>query len=207
MVPWRYLSKDYFLKRASPLSPSSLAPKGFALSTETHGLNRTKLLKTTQQQRMFLRDNPQFLESIDDYMLKNSTIKETIGEDTLDQMGLKTTIPSPRRVAHHKTDVQPPVKFNSTFKKTGLKHMKTEEETHEPPVAKAYQLPMQPTSAPVGIVQAIKKYQTQLERNGGGVGLSPSKLTSNAPAYLDTAMPPVRSPQKAIDRKGAKSVV
>jgi hypothetical protein len=35
LVPWRYLSKDYFLKRASPLSPSSLAPKLFALSTET----------------------------------------------------------------------------------------------------------------------------------------------------------------------------
>jgi hypothetical protein len=42
LVPWRYSSKDYFLRKAAPLSPSSLAPKGHhALSTETASLNKT----------------------------------------------------------------------------------------------------------------------------------------------------------------------
>ncbi len=59
LVPWRYLSKDYFLRRAPPLSPSSLAPKAQALSTQTHFFNKTQLMKRiTQQQRLFLRDNP-----------------------------------------------------------------------------------------------------------------------------------------------------
>jgi hypothetical protein len=36
LVPWRYQSKDYFLKAPPPQSPSSLAPKSQALSTEVH---------------------------------------------------------------------------------------------------------------------------------------------------------------------------
>jgi hypothetical protein len=39
LVPWRYSSKDYFVKPPPPMSPSSLAPKSNALSTETNFKN------------------------------------------------------------------------------------------------------------------------------------------------------------------------
>jgi hypothetical protein len=55
LVPWRYSSKDYFLRPPPAMSPSSLAPKSNALSTETTFRNMDK---KTQQQRLFLKDNP-----------------------------------------------------------------------------------------------------------------------------------------------------
>jgi len=55
LVPWRYQSKDYFLKAPPPQSPSSLAPKSQALSTDVH---KNQIDKKTQLQRMMLRDNP-----------------------------------------------------------------------------------------------------------------------------------------------------
>ena len=45
LVPWRYLSKDYFIKKASPLSPSSIAPKAYALSTETAQVGKAQIMK------------------------------------------------------------------------------------------------------------------------------------------------------------------
>jgi hypothetical protein len=55
LVPWRYQSKDYFVKAPPPQSPSSLAPKSQALSTDVH---KNQIEKKTQLQRMMLRDNP-----------------------------------------------------------------------------------------------------------------------------------------------------
>jgi hypothetical protein len=69
LEPWRYSSKHYFLRKAQPLSPSSIAPKTFALSTETQAMNKTLIMKKhTEQQRLILRDNPNFLDSIDHMM-------------------------------------------------------------------------------------------------------------------------------------------
>ena len=54
------------------MSPSSLAPKNQALSTDVH---KIQLDKKTQLQRMMLRDNPQFLDTLNELMIHNSTIK------------------------------------------------------------------------------------------------------------------------------------
>jgi hypothetical protein len=50
LVPWRYLSKDYFLRKANPLAPSSIAPKAYALSTEPYQMNKTQMMKKKTQQ-------------------------------------------------------------------------------------------------------------------------------------------------------------
>ena len=69
LVPWRYSSKDYFLRAPPAMSPSSLAPKSNALSTETTFKNMDK---KTQQQRLFLKDNPQFLAQVGEIMVSSA---------------------------------------------------------------------------------------------------------------------------------------
>jgi hypothetical protein len=51
------------------MSPSSLAPKSNALSTETTFRNMDK---KTQQQRLFLKDNPQFLAQVEEIMVSSA---------------------------------------------------------------------------------------------------------------------------------------
>lgn len=152
---------------------------------------------------MFLRDNPQFLESIDEYMINNSTIKETIGEDSLD-IAKKVPAQSPPKFGSTQ------VKFSSTFNRTiGFKAEKQVESegTKENTSRLGFITSQSPQQPPIGIAQAIKKYQTSLDKHGAGI--SPRRLVSHPPTYLDKKTEPIisKSPMKIVDRKVGNFVV